>query len=60
MDVVIDANVFFRILISEGAILDIVFNPSLIIFAPERLKVEFLRHKDEIINKSRLSTFDLF
>lgn len=55
MGVVIDANVLFRILISEGEIIDIVFNPSLHLFAPERLKEEFLRHKDEIMEKAAFS-----
>ena len=55
MEAVIDANVFFRILISEGDIVDIVFNPSLQLFAPERLKDEFLKHKEEIIEKAAFS-----
>ena len=59
MEAVIDANVFFRILISEGDIVDIVFNPSLRLFAPERLKEEFLRHKEEIIAKSSFSKAEL-
>ena len=55
MKAVIDANVFFRILISEGDIIDVVFNPSLYLFAPERLKEEFLRHKEDIITKATFS-----
>lgn len=61
MNVILDANVLFRTLISQGDILEIMFNPNLQIFAPERLRKEFLCHKAEIIQKSRLSqtTFDM-
>lgn len=55
MEAVIDANVLFRILISEGDIIDVVFNPSLYLFAPERLKEEFLRHKEDIMAKATFS-----
>ena len=54
MDVVIDANVLFRILITGGDIVEVVFDPSLRIFAPERLKAEFLKHKNELIEKTAL------
>jgi len=62
MDVVIDSNVLFRILISKGEILKLVFNNKLKIFAPQKLKEEFIRHKDEILSKSKLSKekFDNF
>lgn len=55
MEVVLDANVLFRILISQGDILEVVFSPSLKILAPEQLKEEFLRNKPELVNKSRFS-----
>jgi predicted nucleic acid-binding protein len=55
LEAVIDANVFFRILISEGDIVEIVFNPSLKLLAPERLKEEFLKHKEEMIKKTAFS-----
>jgi len=54
LDVVIDANVLFRILITGGDIVEVVFDPSLRIFAPERLKAEFLKHKNELIEKTAL------
>jgi len=62
MESIIDANVLFRILISRGEILDIVSNPNLSLFAPERLKEEFIKHKDEISAKSSLTSeeFDEF
>ena len=55
MDVVIDSNVLFRILISKGEILNVLFNSKLRVFAPEKLKEEFMKHEDEILSKSKLS-----
>ena len=55
MEVVLDANVFFRILISQGDILDFIFKEGLHLFAPLKLKEEFLKHKEEILLKSKLS-----
>lgn len=52
MEAVIDANIIFRILISAGNILDVIFNVR--IYAPLRLKEEFEKHKEEIIAKSKL------
>ena len=50
-----DGSVLFRTLISQGDILDVVFDDKLKLCAPERLKEEFLRHEPEIIDKSMLS-----
>ena len=60
MELVLDANVLFRTLISQGRILDIIFDPKLTLFAPLMLKEEFLNNKKEILSKSRLpeSTFN--
>jgi predicted nucleic acid-binding protein len=55
MEVVLDSNVFFRILISQGDILNILFNESLLIYAPETLLTEFNNHKKELMLKSTLS-----
>ena len=55
MEVIIDSNVLFRTLISQGDILKLFFNPKLDIFAPEALKEEFINNKKEIIEKSSLS-----
>ena len=58
MEVVIDANVLFRTLISSGEIVKILFNPELKIFAPEVLGNEFLNNKNEILSKSKLSEIE--
>mgnify|MGYP001568312976 FL=1 len=55
MDVVIDSNVLFRTLISKGDVLDIIFNEKIRLFAPLKLKEEFLKHKKEVLLKSKLS-----
>src|SRR3989338_3023196 len=56
MDVVIDSNVLFRTLISRGEILKLLFDINLQMFAPLKLKEEFLEHKPEILSKSKLSS----
>ncbi len=55
MKVILDSNVLFRTLISGGDILDIIFNNNLKMYAPLKLKEEFLNNKEEILSKSRLS-----
>jgi len=55
MDVVIDSNVLFRALISQGNIFELLFNFKLNIFAPEILRDEFANNKEEISDKSKLS-----
>lgn len=55
MNVVLDSNVLFRTLISQGDILDVFFHPRLMIYAPQRLQEEFQNNTQEILAKSRLS-----
>src|SRR3989344_4560769 len=55
MEAVLDSNILFRILISQGNILDLVFDNRLKIYAPFKLKDEFLNNKKEILSKSNLS-----
>lgn len=55
MKVVLDSNVLFRTLISRGEVIKLFFNKNLELFAPERLKEEFLNNKREMIYKSKLS-----
>ena len=58
MEVILDANVLFRTLISPNRIVDLFFDNNLTIFAPERLKEEFVNNKEEILKKSVLSESD--
>ena len=55
MNLVLDSNVLFRTLISRVEIIEILFNKNLRLFAPEKLKKEFLSHRKEILQKSKLS-----
>ncbi len=55
LEVVFDANVLFRSLISGGEILKILFDGKLKLFAPLKLKEEFIKHEDEILSRSKLS-----
>lgn len=54
METVPDANVLFRILISQGPIVELVFDDRLKLFAPQRLKEEFENHEQEVLEKSGL------
>ena len=58
MEVVLDSNVLFRMLISRGDIIDLVFSTNLKIYAPQRLWVEFINNKKEILSRSDLSERD--
>jgi len=55
VDVVLDSNVLFRILISQGDIIDLLFHQKLTIYAPKQLQEEFLSNRQEILSKSRIS-----
>lgn len=55
MRVVIDSNVLFKTLISQGTIVNLIFDKNLELFAPEKLKEEFVNNKEEILSKSKLS-----
>jgi len=55
MEAVLDSNVLFRTMISGGKITLLFFNKDLTLFAPERLRMEFLKNKEEIIAKSSFS-----
>ena len=58
MEIVLDANVLFRTLISGGKILELFFNKDLVLVAPLKLKEEFLRNRKEIFKKTRLSKIE--
>lgn len=59
MDLVIDANIVFSAIISSsGKTRDLIFLEDIVLFAPEFLLIEFEKHKQEIIEKSKLSKED--
>jgi predicted nucleic acid-binding protein len=55
MEIVIDSNILFRTLISHGAIMPLVFDINLVLYAPTKLKEVFIKHKNELVSKSKLS-----
>lgn len=60
MELVIDANVLISALISPpGKSCELIFFDELKLSAPELILKEFLSHKQEIINKSKLSEEDV-
>ena len=59
MEVVLDSNILFRILISGGEIIDLLYDESLKIYAPLKLKEELEKHKAEIIEKTHFSEQDV-
>src|SRR3989338_4867853 len=55
MEAVLDSNVLFRTLISHGSITSLIFDPKLKLFAPEKLKEEFAKNREDVLSKSKLS-----
>jgi predicted nucleic acid-binding protein len=58
LEAVIDSNLYFSTLISQGDILTLFFNDKLLLLAPNRLKEEFSKHRGEILEKSLLREED--
>jgi predicted nucleic acid-binding protein len=52
MDLVVDANVLFSILIKEGKTEEVLFHESIHSFAPEFLLEEFQKHESIILEKT--------
>jgi len=59
VEVILDSNVLFKMLISRGNIFEVFFHPDLRIIAPERLLIELERNYAEIARKSKLSETEL-
>ena len=53
MDLIIDANILFAALIKDSTTLDLMFSDNVHLFAPEFLLFEFLKHKEEILKKTK-------
>ncbi|MEK6937142.1 MAG: PIN domain-containing protein [Nanoarchaeota archaeon] len=53
MDLIIDANVLFAALIKDSTSVDLIFSDNIRLFAPEFLLLEFKKHKEEILNKTK-------
>jgi len=55
MDLVIDANILFSVLIKSGKTEELLFEEDLHIFAPEFIFEEFEKYKDLILDKTERS-----
>jgi len=53
MDLVVDANVIFSVLIKSGKTEDLIFNNDLHLFAPEFIFEEFYRYKNYLLGKTQ-------
>ena len=59
MDIVIDANVVFSIIINMGRSLDVIASGKIRLFSPETLLVELERNKDELRSKAGFSESEM-
>lgn len=55
MDLVIDANILFSVLIKRGKTEELLFEEDLHVFAPEFIFEEFEKYKDLILDKTERS-----
>ena len=53
MDLVVDANILFSILIKSGKTEEIMLEPYLHLFCPEFIFEEFEKYEDEILEKTK-------
>ena len=53
MDLVVDANILFSVLIYSGKTEEIIFKEDIHLFAPEFLFDEFQKYKELILNKTK-------
>ena len=59
MNLIIDANVLFSTLIKEGKSSEILLDFKFKFFTPEFIISEFKKHKDEILDKSHRSEYEI-
>lgn len=60
MEIVIDANILFAILIKSGKTEDLLFEDNLVVYAPEFIFREFLKYNNTIKEKTEREDFDKF
>ena len=53
MELIIDANILFAVLIRSGVTAELAFEKDIHLIAPEFLVEEFLNHENEILGKMR-------
>jgi predicted nucleic acid-binding protein len=60
MDIVVDANVIFAVLIRESFSNHLLFSGQYHLFSPEYIFTEFEKHKEELLEKTERTTDDFF
>jgi len=60
MDVVVDANVIFAVLIKDSLSYHLLFSGRFHLFTPEYIFTEFEKDKEEILEKKKRTTEDFF
>lgn len=60
MDLVIDANILFSVLIVPGDTEDLVFQEDIHLFAPEFIFVEFEKYKELILEKTQRTSEEFY
>ncbi|MBS3167024.1 hypothetical protein J4403_02345 [Candidatus Woesearchaeota archaeon] len=58
MDLIVDANILFSILIKQGKTEELIFKNEFHLFTPEYIFEEFEKHKSEIIEKTQRNSED--
>ncbi|MBI4392459.1 MAG: PIN domain-containing protein [Euryarchaeota archaeon] len=58
MKIVVDANRFFSALLKDGPARKAIYETRAALFAPEFLKIELARHREELQRRSRLTPTD--
>ena len=60
MDLVVDANVLFAVLIKDSFSYNLLFSDRFHLFTPEYIFTEFEKHKEEILEKTERTTEEFF
>ena len=60
MDLVVDANVLFSVLIKHSFTYNLLFSGSFHLFTPNYIFTELDRHKEEILKKTERTTEEVF
>ncbi len=60
MDVVVDANILFAVLIKDSFSCNLLFSGKFNLFTPEYIFTEFEKYKEEILEKTERTTEDFF
>ncbi|MBU1973831.1 MAG: hypothetical protein KKH52_00375, partial [Nanoarchaeota archaeon] len=60
MDLVVDANVIFAVLIKDSFSSHLLFSWEYHLFTPEYIFTEFEKHKEELLDKTERTTTEFF